>query len=139
MNTAQIERLLTYIPNFQGVFSADKLPMNPYLFVANTDISTKAGEHWVGIFVNKNRQGEYFDSFGRPPNEEFTRYMNATCISWIYNTKQLQSVVSAFCGMYCVVFCKLKARNFDLRKIITMFSSDTGLNDLVVHRLICNK
>jgi hypothetical protein len=139
MNANWISRLLSNDVNFQGVFSADTLPMKPRLLVCNTDPSTKPGEHWIAIYVDKNGVGEYFDSFGRAPNEHFKHYMNATCIRWTFNVQQLQSVVSAFCGFYVVVYCKFKSKGFNMTKIVSLFTRDTGFNDVLVHRLLCNK
>jgi hypothetical protein len=139
MNTARIERLLANQHNFQGVFSSDTLPDSPRLLVCNTDPSTQAGQHWIAIYVDKNGHGEYFDSFGRPPDKHFEQYMNSKCSRWIFNKKQLQSVISAFCGYYCCVYVAFRCRGYDMIKIIAMFTNDTGYNDMLVHRFICNK
>ena len=84
MNTKEIERFLdadTICRQvFQGVYSADTLPPTPRLLVCNTDPSTRLGLHWIVIHVDKNGRGEYFDSFGRAPNEHFESYMNKHCI-----------------------------------------------------------
>jgi hypothetical protein len=139
MDADNIERLLTNQPHFQGVFSADTLPNNPCLLVCNTDPSMKPGEHWIAIYVNRNGCGEYFDSFGRPPNKHFAQYMNFYCERWTFNKRCLQSRISAFCGYYCCLYVVLKCRGLDLTKIVAMFSNDTGYNDWLVHRFICNK
>ena len=139
MNSNVIGQLFVNEVKFQGVFSADTLPISPHLLVCNTDPSTKAGDHWIAIHVDENGRGEYFDSFGRAPNEHFTRYMDTYCVRWTFNDKQLQSVVSAFCGFYVVVYCKFKSKGLDMSKITSMFTNDTGFNDMLVHRLICNK
>jgi hypothetical protein len=74
-NTGDIEVLLnadsTCRRVFQGVFSSDMLPPNHRLLVCNTDPSTRPGQHWIAIYVDENRCGEYFDSFGQSPNEIF--------------------------------------------------------------------
>lgn len=139
MNTAKIERLLANQPEFQGVFSQDTLPTTPRVLVCNTDPSWKPGEHWVAIYVDKNDNGEYFDSFGRPPSKHFESYMNSNCRRWTFNKKQLQSRISGFCGFYCCLFVVLRCRGLDMTKIIAMFTNDTGYNDWLVHRFICNK
>jgi hypothetical protein len=139
MNTDQIQKLLKNISGFQGVFSSDTLPVKPRLLVCNTDPSTKPGEHWIAIYVDETGRGEYFDSFGRVPNEHFESYMNANCRNWTFNKKQLQSIVSAFCGYYCVVYVTFRASGNDMLKFTRMFSNDTGFNDMIVHRLLCNK
>ena len=137
MNSNEIDRLLRrHLRDFDGVFSVDTLPDNPHLLVCNTDPSDKPGRHWIAIYVRHGR-GEFFDSFGRRPNAVFERYMNRHCSSWTFNVKQLQSIVSKFCGHYCIYYCIFRSRNVDLRKIATRFTSDTGLNDVLVHAFVC--
>jgi hypothetical protein len=139
MNTSQIDRLLKNQPDFQGVFSADTLPTTPRLLVCNTDPANKPGVHWIALYVDKNGRGEYFDSFGRPPNKHFEQFMNSNCSRWTFNKKQLQSRISAFCGYYCCLYVVLRSRGIDMPKIIGMFGNDTGYNDWLVHRFVCNK
>ena len=123
---------------FQGVFSADTLPKNPRLLVCNTDPSNKPGTHWIAIFVDSNGRGEYFDSLGRKPPEVFEDYMNDNCIDWIYNTRQLQSIDSSYCGFYCCFYCMFRCRGFELVRIVNTFTRDTGLNDNIVHGFVCS-
>jgi hypothetical protein len=93
MDNIHIERVLKHQPNFQGVFSSDTLPTTPRLLVCNTDPERKPGQHWIAISVDKNGRGEYFDSFGRPPNKHFERYMNSNCKRWSFNKRQLKALV----------------------------------------------
>ena len=74
MNTLQLERALkhnTFTKKiFVGVFAADELPtLNtfPCGFVANTDPSTEPGTHWVAFYFPSREKGEFFDSYGHPP------------------------------------------------------------------------
>ena len=137
MDTEQIYEILKNQLQFQGVFSANNLPARPGILICNTDPSHKPGTHWIVICVTEEGYGEYFDSFGRKPNKHFERYMNENCRRWIFNGKQLQSRISAFCGFYCCVVVILKCRNISMRKIISMFTNDTGYNDWIVHRFLC--
>ena len=144
MNAVDIEKFLHIDPVFrikvQGVFSADMLPSEPRLLICNTDPSTKAGEHWIAIHVDEYGRGEYFDSFGRPPNEHFTSYKNKHCsLSWNFNKRQLQSIISSFCGHYTCFYCMLRSRGVDMLRIVKHFTSDTGFNDSIVHGFVCNK
>jgi len=139
MNSDEIERFLSRrLTDFDGVFSIDTLPDRPRLLVCNTDPSDKPGRHWVAIYVDDDgNRGEFFDSFGRRPDDVFERYMNRHCSSWIFNDRQLQSVTSKFCGHYCIYYCMLCSRGIDMRRIVRSLSSDTGLNDALVHRFVC--
>jgi hypothetical protein len=143
MNTEDIETLLTSDAVcrrvFQGVFSSDTLPPNPRLLVCNTDPSTRTGTHWISIHVDECGRGEFFDSFGRAPNKLFEDYMNEHCREWIFNRRQLQSIVSSFCGYYCCMYCLLRSRGVDLNSVVAMFTNDTGFNDSIVHSFVCNK
>jgi hypothetical protein len=124
---------------FQGVFSADTLPENPRLLICNTDPSNQPGTHWIAIYVDQNGHGEYFDSFGRKPSAVFEHYMKENCIDWIFNTKQLQSITSRYCGFYCCFYCMFRCRGYDLTRIVNMFTKDTGFNDSIVFGFVCNK
>ena len=75
MNTLQLKRALEHNPStkkiFGGVFAADELPKTfdtfPYGFVANTDPSTEPGTRWVAFYFPSRDKGEFFDSYGYPP------------------------------------------------------------------------
>ena len=77
MNTLQLKRALerdTFTKKiFGGVFAADELPKTfdtfPYGFVANTDPSTEPGTHWVAFYFPSRDKGEFFDSYGYPPEQ----------------------------------------------------------------------
>ena len=143
MNTQQIQKLLNadLVCNrlFQGVFSSDTLPFHPRLLISNTDPSYKPGTHWIAIYVDGSGCGEYFDSFGRPPDKHFECYMNTHRRKWNFNRVQLQSMISSFCGFYCCLFCLLRSRSLNMIGFVNMFTNDTGFNDLIVHSFICNK
>jgi hypothetical protein len=135
MNSIDIERALDGY-SIRGVFSSDTLPEDGGgLMVCNTDPHYKPGRHWIAMYVD--RQGEYFDSFGRPPAAPFRDYMDEQCEHWICNERQLQSVASPFCGHYCVFYCMLRSLGVDLRKIVASLTDDTGFNDVLVHGFIC--
>jgi hypothetical protein len=144
MDTRDIERFLhqdrVCRMMFQGVFSCDTLPRNPHLLICNTDPSYEPGKHWIAIHVDGHGRGEYFDSFGRPPNEHFRQYMNKHCGNrWTYNKRHLQSIISSFCGYYCCFYCIFRSRGVNMTRIVNHFTNDTAFNDFIVHKFVCNK
>lgn len=144
MDTRDIERFIrrdTVCRSvFQGVFSSDTLPKNPRLLICNTDPSHKPGQHWIAIYVDQYGRGEYFDSFGRPPDDYFKHYMNKHCgRRWTFNKRQLQSIISRFCGYYCCFYCMFRSRGVNMNRIVNHFTSDTAFNDSLVHSFVCNK
>jgi hypothetical protein len=127
---------------FLGVYPCDKLPETipshrPLLLIANTDPSTKPGEHWIAICLDKDGRGEYFDSFGRAPKKTFKTFLDKNCDSWIKNDRQLQSLMSKFCGLYTVYYCLFRSLNYDMSDILKMFIHDQGVNDWMVHTFVC--
>lgn len=143
MNSTQIERILKKKcgDRFLGVFAKDDLPttlpaLRPLVLVCNTDVKSRPGEHWISIYIGKDDCGEFFDSFGRSPETIFERFMNKHCINWIFNSRQLQSLVSYYCGHYCVLYCLYKIKCPET-SIINNFTTDTGVNDWFVHKFVC--
>ena len=125
---------------FYCVYPANKIPKLrslPALIVCNTDTSSRPGEHWIVIYVDENYRGEYFDSMGRFPTKWFKTFLEVNCIVWIWNVKQLQSVISKFCGLYCIFYCLYRCRGVGVRKIAKMFTNDTRLNESIVYNFVC--
>ena len=117
----------------------DPLPAKrPLLLVCNTDPHHRPGEHWAVLYIGRNGRGEYFDSFGRPPDRLFRLYLDKYCAKWKRNRRQIQSALTRFCGHYCVFYCLFKCLNYDMNTIVSCFSNDTALNDWIVHRFVCD-
>ena len=146
MDTTELFRLLAKRCQglLVGIFPADKLPRRlpakrPLLFVCNTDPHNKPGEHWIAMYLDKEGNREFFDSFGRSPLPLFHDFMDKHCIKWTFNAEQLQSVISRFCGHYCVFYCLFKKLHYSMNAIVNCFSNDTSLNDVIVHDFVCDK
>ena len=137
MNSLQLKRALERNPytkkTFRGVFAADEMPdldTFPCGFVANTDPRTEPGTHWVSFYFPSRDKGEFFDSYGYPPEyygEPFTVYNVETI-----NSHKLQSSWSEVCGHYCIFYLYYRSRGYSMSKIVNMFSSNTTINDCKV-------
>ena len=131
--------------NFLGIFASDNLPdhlppRRPLMLVANTDKHDQPGRHWISIYIGDDGEStEYFDSMGLSPPMNFEIFLNKFSNSWIYNDCKIQSVLSHFCGHYCIMFCILKNSMYSMLEIISCFTDDTMLNDTVAHKFVCNK
>ena len=71
---------------FYGVNPANKIPKLrslPALIVCNTDTSSGPGEHWIVLYVDENRRGEYLDSMRRCPTKCFKTFLDENCTAWI--------------------------------------------------------
>ena len=93
--------------------------------------------NWVAMYVD-NGYGEYFDSIRRAPPDVIRSYLNWWCGAnrWIFNDRQLQSVISRLCGHYCIYFCALRSNGITMHEIVSLLSKDTALNDVLVHAFV---
>ena len=93
----------------------------------------------IGCVYERKKDGhrEYFDSFGRWPTVHSEHNMERHCSSWMFNRRQLQSVMSRFCRHYCIYYCMLRSRCVDMFEIVNSLTVDTGLNDVLVHIFAC--
>lgn len=139
MNTDQIIKALELNPRFDGVFPADMIPsVLPigHAVIVNTDVAAKPGEHWIALYSAGHREGEYFDSFGRPP-------LSKAVVSWcdlnffrgyIHSTVILQHPLSTSCGKFCIEFVKHRTSGVSFQDFILDFSSRLLLNEQIVER-----
>ena len=109
MNTLEITSAINSKPGmvdqFLGVFAPDeianlKIQKFPAALIVNTDRSSDSGEHWVWVYIDGNRNGEYFDSYGREPLAEVLDLSKATkltitnIIMYLYSLLALLYVAS---------------------------------------------
>ena len=149
MNTFQINHALKQDPitnrKFCGVLPSDKLPKaidkKPCGFIANTDPSREPGPHWEAFYFPSEKEGEFFDSYGQPPEHygnSFGDFLNNHSYEWKFNSRKLQSNWSDVCGQYCIYYLSHRARGHSMNKIVQLFSNDTMLNDVKVSRFVKN-
>ena len=114
-----------------GVFSCNNLPeikQYPSFFIANTDPSSKPGQHWVLVYVSSANSCEYFDSYGREPEGPFADYTkNFPLVTW--NRKQVQSFTSVACGAHCLFVAWHRSRSNSLADVLTCYIADVDTND----------
>ena len=75
--------------------------------ILNTDSYIQNGSHWVCVFIdNYLKTIEFYDSFGKPPNECVQVFINIlkkynSSYNYIQNKKQQQKE-NIECGIYCI-------------------------------------
>ena len=143
MNTLKLNKICRGDPKisqvFEGVKPSDRLPANPpypSAFVVNTDPHNKPGKHWVAFYIDQDRNGDYMDSYGRPPFSTMERYLDDNCIEWQYSTKQLQSPLTITCGQFCVYFLNRRCRGVPMETILNNFTADHASNDRFVMNFV---
>lgn len=144
MDTVDIRELLERNKHtrtsFRGVFASDELPRHAptsSLFICNTDPSSRPGEHWVVIYIDRLRHGEYFDSFGMHPSvRNFDTFMKHNCTSWIFNSRPIQDIFSHACGYHCVLYAVHRCIGYNMDDIVNLYSTDTLYNDAIAKTFV---
>lgn len=128
--------------SFYGVYPSDQLPRTvqyPAALVVNTDPHTKPGSHWTAIFINENRELNYFDSYGRPPKSlHMTRFIQRNSRKAKFSKTVLQDVKSTVCGQYCIVFLLFLSRGISMEEFLNIFSNSPIDNDFCIEVLFHN-
>jgi hypothetical protein len=123
---------------YAGVFAFDELPdqLNyPACLIVNTKPRTQFGEHWLGIFYDKDKNGEFFDSYGMHPSYyRLKSYMDKTATKWTHNKRRIQGF-SSYCGYYSLLYLLFRAR-LKSQLFFSYFTTNFFLNDKKVKILI---
>ena len=121
---------------FGGVYAMDDLPKfiphYPFMAVINTQSHNLSGEHWIGIYIDKNRRGEVFDSLAIPTSLFLMRWLNRHTRSWRKNSHRYQNPLSLSCGGF-VLFYVLHRSECDMMECVTnRFSASYPTNEKLV-------
>ena len=143
MNTDQLNKIMLRHnitkKIYLGTFAIDKLPETvryPSCMIINNQKSTEPGEHWIALYFGKNKNSEFFDSFGNSP-ERFglEKYIKKHSSKIKFNKKKLQSDFSLFCGYYCVLYLIYKCKGYSLNYFLNLFDNPID-NDKIFLKLI---
>ena len=145
MNNLTIEKILskTLGKTFKGVFSFDEWRAVPKLnhpsaIVFNTEPSHQKTGHWIAIFIKRNGQAVFFDSFARPPTTlGFDGFLKKHSTSWKYNNVLLQNPMTLTCGQHVIIFLVTVSTQGE-SAWIHLFESNLLSNDVFVYRTINN-
>lgn len=90
MDTIEVQKYLHKIHSSpsSNVYAANRLPLyvkTPTNLISNLDPDSKPGSHWVGIHIDSNGFGQYFDSYGRPPTGYHKDFLKRNARHWDFN------------------------------------------------------
>lgn len=140
MNTLQLmqvmEQDLKSRNKFCGIYASDTLPSEiehfPCGLIVNTDPQAEKGTHWLAMYFPTKERGEFFDSYGNPPDfyrKNFETFLDTHSRTWTYNHRCLQSLNSSTCGQFCLYFIINRNRGKSLSMIVKSFSKNPSIND----------
>ena len=124
---------------FVGVFAIDKLPKRvpyPCCIIANTQPSGHPGEHWVALYIDEQKRGNYFCSYGQTPPAIIEQWIKKNTEEYELTTKRIQGSFSTTCGQYCLFYLHFRCCNVTHNTIASLFSCDLRENDLLVNAFI---
>ena len=81
----------------------------------------------LGGYLLQKRSSHYFDSYGRPPDEQYVLpFIERNSTRWIHNTECLQSPWSKTCGNWCIYIIHQLNKGLDLNTAIHQELYGTG-------------
>lgn len=118
-----------------SVCAIDQLPEKlkrgrNYAFVTNLSKITDVGSHWIAMYIDKEGNGCYFDSYGfQPKSFQLLDFLKYNCKSVKYNCRQIQQLTSKVCGMYAACFIIHMVKGCEFTDFIRKFSKNCIIND----------
>ncbi len=143
MNSIQLEKILSHMPHFGGVFAADNINIEkvPCFIIVNTDSQTLNGKHWISMYLSE-KQSEFFDSLGQSPDKYhkyWDKILKKISKTYIYNTQRLQGYSSSTCGQYCLYFILKRLSGKHFQSILNDFDLiNLKKNDAFVVQFVNN-
>ena len=132
-----LKRDLVTKKRYLGAFPACEIPISKkrcYFFITNTDRHDKPGKHWTAWMVEGDKV-EFFDSFGRPPNNkqfpyEFEDFILEKNVS--YSAFRVQQYTSSTCGYFCMYYIYFRSLGLDFDYIIKQLENLKENDDIVI-------
>ena len=128
---------------FLDVFSWDTIPIHikskKFSFICNLSKAEHTGTHWIAIYSDGSYM-DIFDSYcaikNRVTTSRLKKLSNNMNLPIRYNRKRLQSDISNVCGHYCIAFIILRSKNYTIRQISSLFSSNFEKNDHHIRKYV---
>jgi len=134
---------------YQGIYPSDKLNSHickkvPCAIVVNFDKHHEPGSHWIGIFVDRDRNVEYFDSYSRPvdANKHIFKYLMSVIGNENYikrlSGSSIQHNKTSVCGHYTILFLLCRAKNIPFDVFSNTFEDQiySGEYDSIVRDIV---
>lgn len=142
MDTGQLLHLVETLPglklHFRGVFACDTLPARvrqfPSAFVCNTDPIDEKGTHWVAYWFDNVNECEFYDSFGRLPQEYDARlkdFIDRNALLCLYNDVQVQPDSATSCGLHALFYLYCRVKGLSMTDVIRV-TSEALVQDVIL-------
>lgn len=135
-----VESLKNLKPYFRGIYACNTLSDGvrrfPSAYVCNTDPIEKKGTHWVAYWFDSVNQCEFFDSFGRTPedyDERLRDFVDRNSPLCLYNNIQVQPDFSSTCGLHVLYYLNARARGISMSDIVNK-TSEMRVRDILPNR-----
>lgn len=100
--------------------------------IVNTDVDSGPGEHWLAFYI-ENEVLEFFDSFGRPP-EDFNQHIESYVKKFRsvnYFSHCFQDDSSYNCGQFCIFYIIRRLQGHKMEHIFQELTACTNCDEYV--------
>jgi hypothetical protein len=121
-SSLQLERYYKNEPLFGGVFSKDRLPLEPggkFYIINLEDADDGDGTHWTCVVDFLPNTCLYVDPYGISPPPDIVEFMRRSRHGEraLYSRDQYQELTSTNCGLFCVEFIDELLAHRDLHRM----------------------
>lgn len=107
-----------------------------YAYIINLSKKSEFGSHWICLFITRDRQAYYVDSYAfMPKSWHLLSFIQKNCSKVTYATQQLQQLHTKVCGMYTCCFAAHMANGNTFDAFMAQFSKNLFINDYIVAKL----
>lgn len=139
-----VESLSELKPFFREIYASNTLPDRvtrfPSAVVCNSDPLEERGTHWIGFWFKNGTECEFYDSFGRLPNDYDIRlreFIDRNSFVCVYNNVQVQPNSSSTCGYHVLFYLYRRSRGLSMENTLqslSHFKSDDSVREIFFER-----
>ena len=102
--------------------------------IINTDYCSEKGEHWF-VVEKYNKTYFLFDSLGEI-NKIYKKIEKVINNKTIRNKFSIQNILSSSCGLFCILYVRLRVIGFSFKEILSFFErKNTIFNENLLKRI----
>ena len=127
---------------FKGIYSSNNLPAHVYqypsAYICNTDPVGTRGRHWVAFWFTNARECEFYDSFGKRPEEyspNMRDFIDRNAYVCIYNNAQLQNKDAMTCGFHVLFYLYFRCKGVSMIDIVKALTNEPA-DDIVSRQFL---
>ena len=127
---------------FRGIYSSNNLPIHVYqypsAYICNTEPAGTRGSHWVAFWFQNTNECEFYDSFGKRPEDyspNMRDFIDRNGYVCTYNNVQLQSKDATTCGFHVLFYLYFRRKGVPMITFVKTLANEPA-DDIVSRKFL---